>query len=499
MEIEARPSPDTAVYGSFLLGCSEFAIAASVIKDVINAPDSCVRQPLAPDYVLGVLNLRGMTIPVIRLRDMFSLPPDDSPLSHSKVAIIEYEGLHVGLVFDRTGEVFQGARSEFVKYNDKTDSLVTQGAFSFDGGQRIVQVLDTRRLIELDGLPQIRNRPEQAARQSSIRAKRGSRQQSISFRLGFSELACAIQEVREIIVVDSVENDALANELCIGTTHLRGQTIPLIDTARLLRLESEITGLDLSKKRVIICRQGERTVGLVVNEICSILHYHADELMPFPAISVDGSDVFAGCIMNTEGEEVFQIDLPRLLTGTEITSSIEAYSELYRVVNDDQAEEQISHAGSREAFLTFSIDRVYAANLLDIIEVVDYPINLLKPPALGGGFDGLMNLRGDLISVVNAQKLYGLAGETYEWRQVIVFEQEGNRYGLAIQSVHGISHVFERDRQALPASMLSGGSALYEDVKEAILHSSQADEEMEDLLILDLKAIGRRLAPNLAA
>ena len=61
------------VYGSFHLGYAEFAIPATSIKDVINAPERFAPQPLSPDYVLGIMTLRDMTMPVIDLQLMFDL------------------------------------------------------------------------------------------------------------------------------------------------------------------------------------------------------------------------------------------------------------------------------------------------------------------------------------------------------------------------------------------------------------------------------------------
>ena len=94
------------VYGSFILGDSEFALPASAIEDVINAPERITPQPLAPPYLLGIITLRGMTVPVIDLKIMFNFTEERAETPETrKVAILEYKNHQVGLLFDETGAV----------------------------------------------------------------------------------------------------------------------------------------------------------------------------------------------------------------------------------------------------------------------------------------------------------------------------------------------------------------------------------------------------------
>lgn len=62
------------------------------------------RVPKTLPFVKGVINLRGVVIPVIDLRGRFGLPANDYT-DHSRIIIIAYEGMDVGLIVDAANDV----------------------------------------------------------------------------------------------------------------------------------------------------------------------------------------------------------------------------------------------------------------------------------------------------------------------------------------------------------------------------------------------------------
>ena len=76
-----------AIYGSFGLGNTEFALHAGVIKEVVNEPATISEIPLSPAFMLGLFNLRGRIIPIVDLRLLLELPDNDA--TDRKVAIVE--------------------------------------------------------------------------------------------------------------------------------------------------------------------------------------------------------------------------------------------------------------------------------------------------------------------------------------------------------------------------------------------------------------------------
>lgn len=64
------------------------------------------RIPRTPDYVEGVINLRGSIIPVIDLRTRFGLPAGERTKA-SRIMVVEATGQLIGMVVDAVAETLR--------------------------------------------------------------------------------------------------------------------------------------------------------------------------------------------------------------------------------------------------------------------------------------------------------------------------------------------------------------------------------------------------------
>jgi purine-binding chemotaxis protein CheW len=80
---------EAAQYITFRLGEELFAIRVSQVREVLEIA-KVTRVPTAPDYMRGVVNVRGKAIPVVDLRRRFGLPPAPDTL-HTRIVVMELE------------------------------------------------------------------------------------------------------------------------------------------------------------------------------------------------------------------------------------------------------------------------------------------------------------------------------------------------------------------------------------------------------------------------
>lgn len=59
---------------TFQLDSEEYAVDVGKVREVLDCA-SITKVPQAPDFMLGVINLRGSVVPVVDLRLKFGLPP----------------------------------------------------------------------------------------------------------------------------------------------------------------------------------------------------------------------------------------------------------------------------------------------------------------------------------------------------------------------------------------------------------------------------------------
>lgn len=85
-------------YLTFQLDGSEYAIAVTNVKEIVRLP-TYVAVPDVPDFIRGVINLRGHVIPLMDGRARLGLP--SAEYSDRTVAIVlESNGVSTGLVAD---------------------------------------------------------------------------------------------------------------------------------------------------------------------------------------------------------------------------------------------------------------------------------------------------------------------------------------------------------------------------------------------------------------
>jgi purine-binding chemotaxis protein CheW len=94
---------------SFKIGEEEFGVDILKVQE-INRMIEVTRVPNAPDYVEGVVNLRGKVIPVVDLRKRLGMTSKEKD-KNTRIIIVELSGKTVGFVVDAVREVLRIPKS----------------------------------------------------------------------------------------------------------------------------------------------------------------------------------------------------------------------------------------------------------------------------------------------------------------------------------------------------------------------------------------------------
>ncbi|MBX3042039.1 MAG: chemotaxis protein CheW [Bdellovibrionaceae bacterium] len=469
MSESVRERNDAQIFGSFFLGGNEFALAVSSVQEVVNEPDGYTSVPLAPGYLKGLFNLRGIIIPVLDLRELLGLKAE-VPAESRKIAIVESEGCCVGLLFDRTGEIFRSQEEERSDFDQAHAAGVVSGVFKKDGGGRIVQILDVSKLFQLRHIPKDSSRDR--SRRDGLARKRGSRKQCISFVVGPARCALPISDIGEILKIEKLNESALGVGHCIGSIDLRGTTVPVIDFTSLLgyrevdRSDSATQG----SRRIIVMRLDNELFGLMVDAVDSIVSYFSEDLISFPMVDQKKADMFLGCITGQEEGDILLLDHQKVFDHAEINEITRGHSKLYQN-KMGHAKEASSKCGARRTYITFRIGGLYAVAIHEVKEIIEYPEQLLQPPGLQSHVRGVLNLRGDLITVVDARAMYVAEGakDPAVAHKVLILSRNGLHFGLVVDAVESIVTFAENDKIKLPTMLYAQGTNhVSADISEAV-------------------------------
>ncbi len=94
---------------SFKCGNEVYGVRIDKVKEIIRYSKT-VPIPKAPDFIDGVLSLRGMVIPIIDMRKKFGLPPSLSP--KTRIIIIQVEGRIAGIIVDEVKRIVKVRKEE---------------------------------------------------------------------------------------------------------------------------------------------------------------------------------------------------------------------------------------------------------------------------------------------------------------------------------------------------------------------------------------------------
>ena len=156
--IDSSLSHGSRQFLTFVLGGEVFAIGILSIKEIIEYA-SLTRVPMMPEYVRGVINLRGAVVPVLDLSVRFGREPSTVG-KRTCIVIIEVQtgGVHqeMGVVVDAVNSVLEIAPSQIEPppaFGARIRTDFIHGMGKVDG--KFVIILDVEHLLAAEEIEQL--------------------------------------------------------------------------------------------------------------------------------------------------------------------------------------------------------------------------------------------------------------------------------------------------------------------------------------------------------
>lgn len=131
---------------SFWLGKQEFALPVARVKEVIRYQEP-TKLPASPDYIEGIVNLRGRVTPMLRLSGLIGNVQDSGQSKF--IIVLRDEGLQIGLIIDSIA-MMNHVPQENIEWGVESslgaDCDLVEGVIK--GGKKLVAVLSVDKLSE---------------------------------------------------------------------------------------------------------------------------------------------------------------------------------------------------------------------------------------------------------------------------------------------------------------------------------------------------------------
>jgi purine-binding chemotaxis protein CheW len=428
---------------TFRLGAELFGVPLAEVQEIIRVPD-LVQVPLAPASLEGVANLRGAVLPVTSLRRVLGIgeqPHDDA----TRVVVMRLADRPAGFVVDHMASVVTADPSEIESAEaiagDAAQDLL-QGVVKREGG--MIQLLAPARLA---GQAQAARAAEAASRTTIAEPPAAATPQDdlqlVSVEAAGQEYAFPIGEVQEIVQLPGeVTRVPQAPGAVLGVITLRGRLLPLVSLRRLFALPD--AALDERCRVVVVSPEGEEAgrIGLVVDHVREVLRVPRGLADPVPPLLADGAEGRLEAICRLEeGRRLAAIlSARRLFRDTGLRAALAAATTTTEDRMDQDASRGTAPGAATEAeelFVVFRLDgEEYGVPAEAVQEIVRVPEELTRIPRTPGFIEGVVNLRGSVLPVVDQRRRFGLAEQDRNDRQrIMVLQISGIRTGFIVDQV----------------------------------------------------------------
>lgn len=132
-------------YLMFLIGKELYGIEISYVTEIVGIQAITV-MPNMPDYIKGIINLRGIIVPLMDIRIRFSMEPKE--YDDTCVIVVDFASTSIGLIVDSISEVIDLATENIVDLPQNSMGFTNRYIKSIGKlGSDLILLLDSEKLL----------------------------------------------------------------------------------------------------------------------------------------------------------------------------------------------------------------------------------------------------------------------------------------------------------------------------------------------------------------
>jgi purine-binding chemotaxis protein CheW len=374
---------------------------------------------------------------------------DERESDDSSRAVVIDMGQSLGFVVDRVASVIgvdagkiEGVES--ISGTVNTDLL--SGLIKDIGGHAMVMILNFEKLIaqEFAQLAAIARNQTTMADQGLVSSSGGSASEHaaddelhlVSFDVAHQEYAIAIEDVQEIVQIpEQIVQVPHAQSHVLGVMTLRNRLLPLVALRRMFGL-AELGANDQS--RIVVVSIRGASVGIVVDSVKEVLrvpHRNVEAMPTMLAREGDMADITKICQLDKGKRLVSVISTENLFRHSAIKEALNTVTEKNHSVDSGSSGD--GAADDDEQVVVFRLGaEEFGVPIESVQEIVRVPDVLTHVPKATAAVEGVINLRGSVLPVIDLRRRLGLAAtERNDGQRIVVFLIRGVRTGFIVDAV----------------------------------------------------------------
>ena len=380
---------------TFRIAKEEFAFPMERVREILRL-DTPKQVPDVPEYVLGVLTVRGQILPIVDLRRLLQ--------QRSMADEIASGGRAIREDYERWME----------PWRDSTAAR-HHAALDLGGAERLREWV----------------------------ANANSSSQALM------ETAATIRGLNEK-VIKQVQAKAPASDILATATGV---------VEALRQFEGLVATSIQEDQRIIVVDAGGFILGMVVDHVNEVLNVSKKLMEPPPQIASSGLELSGVAKLNDGSRLIMLLDIANLMRDQklgDISAPSATGSHTAEAASADQRA-SIAQELSEVQLVTFMLGGEEYGVPISQIQEIDRLSKITKVPKAARFVEGVTNLRGEVIPVLDTRKRFDLEVKAADDQtRIIIVELGGVKTGLVVDSVREVLSLAKKDIAPPPEAIHAG-------------------------------------------
>lgn len=401
---------------SFKVAGDEYAFDIKKVREIIKITE-ITNVPNVPDYVKGLFTIRSNLLPIIDLRQLLGFP---------------------SLISEYHAKIDKAVKRQRQWAENLRRSLESRSHFT-----GVLNAKDSDFGIWLESY-------STASLEVEAAIKRLKKMRANLYNSGTRALEMSTES----------RGDALAL--------FNDNTLPLLEfvVENMGKFKETLEDNILEDRRALVVESESVTIGYLVDWVDEVLRIPKSVIDETPAMAASEQNELKAVAKLNKGERLIMIMDESALVSHEtsrVLSDIKRKKEQAGKSKRDLEEKSLAQQVQDEVQLvTFTINRQeYGIGIMQVQEI-NRVTEITSVPRAPYFIDGMTNLRGDVVPVLNIRKLFGLEDiEADEKARIIIVDIGGNKTGMRVDQVNEVLRLAKRDIEKTPGIILSEGANNY--------------------------------------
>ena len=407
-------------------GSQSYGVSTSDINQIARVP-MLMPLPLRPSGVRGLCAVSGNIVSVVDMNLLLDMDEIDYDNDRSRLISLNDSFSSSSLLVSEVYNTVE-IKEENIEYIEKSNDPVIA---IYKYNDSLVQVISLEILFSKINRVEIESKEVMNGKTKIEIQKEEESSRFLIFTMATEKYALNIDFLREIILSDITYTDIAGSaDEVLGLITLRDELLIVIDLRKHYGFETK----DGYKNRILIASHGGKKIGLLVDEIIDIKNFALKDV-EYMGETFQNSKIVG--VIHDENSLISFFDekvLENLFKENESFIDSE---------NHETALKSVQEAAMEVIVFKLS-DKEYAFEVESVAEIIDI-VDSTKVSFTDDAIDGIINIRGQIVTIISLFKKLNIATKINEDSKIIVCNIEDTKIGFVVDSVSDILEIKEEE------------------------------------------------------